>query len=112
VSIDRMRPPCHAAHHGWHPAAMATRLKEEIRSARSKKNESTTTLVFIFEPKPVLFYSFVGSAAACFPGKEARFEIRDMRRGNHAVRAANERCSKFFSLVWRTWKAHEYKMLF
>jgi hypothetical protein len=95
VSIDRMRPPCHAAHHGWHPAAMATRSKKGSRSARSKKTNQPRRS-FSFSSRSRLFFilslASLGSAAACFTGKEARFEIRDMRRGNHAVRAANERC--------------------
>jgi hypothetical protein len=47
---------------------------EERKQVRPiEKNESATTLVFIFEPKPTLFYSFVGFTwlgCGMFPRKE------------------------------------------
>jgi hypothetical protein len=61
------------------------------RSTRSKKSNQPRRSFFILELKPALFYSFVGFAwlgCGMFHRKEARFETRDMWRGNHPARAA------------------------
>jgi hypothetical protein len=71
-------------------------VEERKQVCPIKKKTNQPRRSFSFSSRSRLFFilslASLGSAAACFTGKEARFEIRDMRRGNHAVRAANERC--------------------
>jgi hypothetical protein len=77
VSIDRMRPPCHTAHHGRHPRAVATRSEKGSRSARSKKSNQPWRS-FSFSSRSRLFFILwlVSLGSAGHVSRERRHALR------------------------------------